>query len=214
MFKEQVNTILNKQKNSIELLTKLHEVYNDYDLGGTKRDDIFYLDIRIERLCNIESRTRQELQNILTHNDINLINYIDAQKAPIEEITNTIKNITIKDFYFSVVKYFPYNSNKDYTLGNMTYTENRTSWQKLCLILNCIWLLSHDDIISDDVRRAIYKMSNKGETFIFNGCKVTHFKNNNLKIQFSDKELFRNFEKHFREALELAEIRHSERNNL
>ena len=42
MFEKEVNTILEKEKNTIELINKLNEIYKPYDYNGAKKNDIFY----------------------------------------------------------------------------------------------------------------------------------------------------------------------------
>lgn len=212
MFENEIEIILNQHKNSKDLLEKLHEIYKPFDICGGKRNEIFYLDIRIERTENVETRTRQALNDIYTHNEISPRINAKTGVRTIEELAESIKNLSIKDFYFSMVEYFPYNNNKEYTLENMLYTETRVHYRKLQLILNCIWLLEHDQPIDREIKSKIYKLSEKGETFVFSGCKVTNYKNGNLKIQFSNKEIFKQFQKHFNEALKLAEQKYKERN--
>lgn len=213
MFDKEIEIILHQHKTSLELLEKLHEIYNPYTYSGGKRNEIFYLDIRIEDPRNVETRTRQALNDIFTHNEISpRRNTIKGEVRTIEELAESVRNLSIKDFYFSAVEYFPCNNNKGYTLDNMLYTETRVHWRKLQLILNCIWLLDHDQPIDREIKNKIYKLSENGETFIFSGCKVTNYKNGNLKIQFSNKELFTRFQNNFNEALKVAEEKHKERN--
>ena len=38
----------------------------------------------------------------------------------------------------------------------------------------------------------------------FAGCKITHYKNGNLNIQFSNAKLFSDFEDNFNKALKIA----------
>lgn len=212
MFENEVTTILNQQKNSIELLEKLHEIYKPYEYSGSKRNEIFYLDIRLENPDNVEHRTYEALNDIYRQNQLTPINSI-GEKRTIEKLAEEIKNITIKDFFFSVCRYFPYgNNSKDYTFNNMTYAETRTHYKKVILILNCIWLLEHTEPVNHEIKQKLYRLSENGETFIFSGCKVTHYKNGNLKIQFSNKKLFTKFQAEFQEALKIAELKYQERN--
>ena len=54
MFDKEIEIILHQHKTSLELLEKLHEIYNPYTYSGGKRNEIFYLDIRIEDPRNVE----------------------------------------------------------------------------------------------------------------------------------------------------------------
>lgn len=201
MFEKEVNTILEKEKNTIELINKLNEIYKPYDYNGAKKNDIFYIDIRIESIHSIQQKTIEQLKNLLIFNDLKFTyNYRETK----ENILNLIKKVDIDYFYYSVVYYFPYNNTKDYEIANMIYKENRVNTSKLKLILNCIWLLSHDEIMSDEISNKIYQMTKDGKTFIFDGCKVTRYKNQNLKIEFSNKEKFEQFKNRFNRALEKA----------
>lgn len=202
MFEKEVNTILEKEKNTIELINKLNEIYKPYDYSGSKKNDIFYIDVRIESIHSVQQKTIEQLKNLLIFNDLKFTyNYRETK----ENILNLIKKVDIDYFYYSVVYYFPYNNTKDYEITNMIYKENRVNTSKLKLILNCIWLLSHDEIMSDETAHKIYKLSKDGKTFIFDGCKVTRYKNQNLKIEFSNKDTFNKFQERFNKALKRAE---------
>lgn len=86
----------------------------------------------------------------------------------------------------------------------MEYSENRIYPRNLERILNCIWLLDHEEPINQETSNKIYKLAENGETFVFQGCKVTRYKNGNLKIKFSDDTLFKKFEDNFNKALKKA----------
>lgn len=209
MFEKEVNTILEKEKNTIELINKLNEIYKPYDYNGAKKNDIFYIDVRFESIHSVQQKTIEQLKNLLIFNDLKFAYNCRETK---ENILNLIKKVDIDYFYYSVVYYFPYNNTKDYEIANMIYKENRVNTSKLKLILNCIWLLSHDEIMSDETAHKIYKLSKDGKIFIFDGCKVTRYKNQNLKIEFSNKDTFNKFQERFNKALKRAE-EESKKNN-
>ena len=201
MFENEVEQIFLKRKNSLELIEKLESVYKPFEYGGEKYNDFFGIDYRVCGTYTIETKAMEAMKNILQYRELR---NKTGNKTTLEELAEVIKATTIDDFYLSMVYYFPYNKNKEWELSKMQYTEKRIYWRKLQLILNCIWLLTHEEPTTQEVNNKLYKMSENGETFIFAGCKVTNYKNGNLKIQFSDAKIFEEFKTRFNKALEQA----------
>lgn len=202
MFEQEIEHIMNLHKESIKLLKKLHSVYNDYDFGGTKRDEIYYLNIKIESVENVENRTREYLNDILKNRNFQTPS-LYADKRTIEQIIQDTKKVTIDDFYYNLVRYIPRGHIK-YDLSNMIYTEDKVNYSSLGLILDCIYLLGEKEPMPRDLYNNATKRAKSGEPFLFKGCKITHYKNGNLKIQFSNAKLFSDFEDNFNKALIIA----------
>ena len=201
MFEKEVESILLKQKNSLELIEQIESIYKPYEYGQPKYNDAFSIDFKICSPYQVKVRAKEEMKNILQYREIRIK---ADNNATIEELAEIVKNTTIDDFYFNMVEYFPYNNNKEWELSKMQYTEKRVHWRKLQLILNCIWLLNHEEPTTREINNKIDKMSENGETFIFCGCKVTNYKNGNLKIQFSDAKIFEEFHTRFDAAYDKA----------
>lgn len=73
------------------------------------------------------------------------------------------------------------------------------------LILNCIYLLDNPEPITKEQEYKILNALDKNTTFIFNGCKVTLFKNDRLIIKFSSSELFERFQDKVNQAIKRLE---------
>jgi len=210
MFENEVEQIFLKRKNSLELIEKLESIYKPFEYGGEKYNDFFGIDYRVCGTYTIETKAMEAMKNILQYRELR---NKTSNKTTLEELAEVIKATTIDDFYLSMVYYFPYNKDKEYEfftaktgdkITKMQYTETKIYWRKLQLILNCIWLLNHEEPTTHEVNNKLYKMAENGETFIFAGCKVTNYKNGNLKIQFSDAKIFEEFKTRFNKALEQA----------
>ena len=64
-----------------------------------------------------------------------------------------------------------------------------------------------------ELSQKVYKLAEDGKTFVFLGCKVTNYKNGNLKINFSDVKLFEEFKSRFNKALEEAKREYERKQN-
>lgn len=203
MFENEVQGILNRQAETENLLKELHNIYEPYH-WGSKRDSIFYVDIRIDHPEKPEHIAKEYLRQILQNRELG--ERLRGQKCDtVNELAELIQGTSINDFYISMTKYLSHCYNpKEYEIGNMEYRESRVHDRKLELILNCIWLLDHSEPIDREMSRKIYKLAENGETFIFLGCKVTRYKNGNLKIKFTNAKLFSSFEDRFNKALKKA----------
>lgn len=205
MFEVEIQNILNRKTETEKLLKQLHEIYEPYNrwTSDSKRDSIFYVDIRIDHIEKADQLAKEYLRKLLQNRELD--SRLRGQKCEtVEQLAELIKGTTIDDFYFSAVQYLSYNR-KEFEIGNMEYKESRVHYRKLELILNCLWLLSHDQPIDRELSQKIYKLAEDGKTFVFLGCKVTLYKNSNLKIKFSDSELYKNFEDNFNKAYKIAE---------
>ena len=201
MFESEVQNILNKRQNTLELIEKLNAIYAPYEYGKEKYNQAYGISYRIDGACTITNRAKEDIRNLLQYLDI----AVKADyNADIEELAKVVTATAIDDFYFSMVQYFPNNKYKDFEIGNLQYTETGVHERKLILILNCLWLLENDAPMDYETRNKIYKLAENGKTFVFKGCKVTRYKNGNLKIMFSSDKLFKEFETRFKIALEQA----------
>jgi len=210
MLEVEIQNILDRKAETEKLLKQLHDIYEPYQrwTSDSKRDSIFYVDIRIDCIEKAEHLAKEYLRKLLQNRELD--SRLRGQKCEtVEQLAELIKGTTIDDFYFSAVQYLSYNR-KEFEIGNMEYKESRVHYRKLELILNCLWLLSHDQPIDRELSQKIYKLAEDGKTFVFLGCKVTNYKNGNLKIKFSDSELFNNFSERFNKALKEAEEKRQE----
>lgn len=99
MFEKEINDIMSKYKESLKLVNKLQEIYNPYEYGAKKRDDIFYLDIRIESPEKVKNRAFNLLDNIMTSRELN---YNLKEKKTLqepEELARIIKRVGVQDFF-------------------------------------------------------------------------------------------------------------------
>lgn len=201
MFESEVQNMLAKYKNTLELIEKLSAIYKPYE--ENKKNDVFSIDFyKLKRPYALELEVKEKLENILRFKELPI--KADVQNISIAELADIITQTTIEDFYNATVRYFPHNNYLHYELKNMEYSENRIYPRNLERILNCIWLLDHEEPINQETSNKIYKLAENGETFVFQGCKVTRYKNGNLKIKFSDDTLFKKFEDNFNKALKKA----------
>jgi hypothetical protein len=199
MFESEVKSIMIKYKNTLDLIEKLQTIYKPYE--DEKKEDILSIDFyKLKRPYALELEVKEKLENILRFKELPI--KADTQHICIEELAKIVTDTTIDDFYNATVRYFPHNSYVHYELKNMEYSENRIYPRNLERILNCIWLLDHKEPINEEKSSKIYKLAENGETFVFQGCKVTRYKNGNLKIKFSDDTLFKKFEDNFNKALQ------------
>ena len=202
MFENEANRIINCYYNSIELIRALNTMYAPYEYHGRKYGQIFDIGFRLVHEDSILNRAKEALKHILQYQELR---YRGDNQESLEEMADIIKATTIDDFYYALVEYIPNNSSKDYEIDEVKiYKENRVYSNRLLLILNCLWLLDNDEPIDSETRNRIYKISENGETFVFMNCKVTRHKNGNLKIVFSDNELYKRFRFKFDEALNKA----------
>lgn len=223
MFEDKVQNILDRKAETEKLLKQLRDIYEPYErwTSDSKRDSIFYVDIRIDHIERAEQMAKEYLRKILENKE--LVNRMRGKECKtVEQLAELITSTTIDDFYAAAVQYIPYNKYKDYEFfsaktGNevtkMQYTETKVHYRKLELILNCLWLLSHDQPIEQELNQKIYKLAEDGKTFVFLGCKVTNYKNGNLKINFSDVKLFEEFKSRFNKALEEAKREYERKQN-
>ena len=210
MFESEVQNILFKRQNTLKLIDELNKIYAPYEYGKELYNQAYNIGFRIDGHCTVTNKAREDIRNILEYLDIPVK---AGYNADIETLAKEVTATTIDDFYFSVVRYFPNNKYKDYEfftvkegneLTKMQYTETGVHERKLILILNCLWLLDNDAPMDYETRNKIYKLATDGKTFVFKGCKVTRYKNGNLKIMFSSDKLFKEFETRFKKALEQA----------
>lgn len=203
MFESEVKKIIEKYENSKKFVEEAEILDKKY----SNIDNYCYL--RIECKYDLELRAKQSLEAILQHlaihTTIKKYIYKNSSSASLEEQANRILNIDINDLYYNIAYYLAYNTTRfEHSFNNLEYKETDVYYNKLLLILNCIWLYNHNELLTPEVEHKIYIKSNNGETFIFNSCKVTLFKNRNLKINFTNKYLFEDFKTRFDEAFELA----------
>ena len=212
MFEDEVKDILEKYENSQNYKRELEELQKKYESVNT-----YSLYIRYDDTYN---RAVESLNHLLSNIDVQyLVNPVQykAQYPTLEEIAEKVKRVSRDDLFYNIAYYQPYHLNKTYygkpiELGNNEYKEENVYYNKLYLITSALWLLNHDSLYDENVKQAIYKKHESGEPFIFNTCKITHFKNRNLKIQFSDVELFKKFSDNFNKALKQAEKAYNKRN--
>lgn len=223
MFEDKVQNILDRKAETEKLLKQLRDIYEPYErwTSDSKRDSIFYVDIRIDHIEKAEYMAKDYLRKILEN--LELSNRLRGQKCEtVEQLAELVKGTTIDDFYAAAVQYIPHNKYKDYEFftaktgseyTKMQYTESRVHYRKLELILNCLWLLNNEQPIDRELSQKIYKLAEDGKTFVFLGCKVTNYKNGNLKINFSDVKLFEEFKSRFNNALEEAKREYERKQN-
>lgn len=212
MFELEVKKIIEKYENSKKFVEEAELLNNKY----SNIDNYCYL--RMDGRYEIESRAKQSidaiLQHLSIHTTIKKYTYKNSCSATLEELANRVLNININDLYYNITYYLAYNSNRfEYSFNNLEYKETDIYYNKLLLILNCIWLYNHNELLTPEVEHKIYCKSNNGETFIFNGCKVTLYKNKNLKINFTDEKMFEDFKTRFNEAFKLAKSKIEEEEN-
>lgn len=211
MFENQVNEIIEKYNNSLKYIAELEELEKKWN------DIPTHIYLRYESKYDIDRFAVDSLRGIISTQDIiHTINPIKFQKEhypTVEELQQKILSIGIDDLYFNLVYYFPVNSRLKYTFSNMEYKEDNVHYSKLYLIAHILWLYNHSEELSKQVESTLYFKQKNGETFIFNGCKFSTFKNGNLKIQFSDAKMFEDFKTRFNKALEQAKAEHERKNN-
>ena len=216
MFKKELEDIKTKYANSLELLSKLKEVYTDYEYKGSKYDKILHLDIRINETENtIKKKVFDAINNIISYNNLHSVKgnfgYYNDNRT-LEDAYKTIENINLQTMFDSVCYYQPYyTGNREcekITLDNdkMMLKSCRSYDKDLYLILNCIWLMcGHNTIIDWELRNKIYQKIKDGITFIFCNCK----ENGKLNITFSNKELFKKFSNYIKIGIQNAQIEYN-----
>lgn len=222
MFEKEITEIKERYTNSIELLNAAKEIEKKYSYWQEKENKKLILSSNIlyikETAESLKIKALENLYNIIQYNELKnfpcFYGYSTKEKT-IEEAAEIVKNITIEDFYFSMCYYIPYyNNNKDYNTDRykfvidnkkMLVTANNSYHDYCILCLNCIHLLNNPEPITTELKNKIYQKTKNGETFIFEGCKVTQYKNGKLNIEFSDKEVFNKFLNHFNKGLKKAE---------
>lgn len=198
MFENEIKTVLSQYKESTALVNKLNKIYADYDYSGTKRNDIFYLDIRIEKAESVKNRAFDYLNNIITTRELRYY-HIEGRKdfTEPEELAKFISKTNTQDFFNSITYHIGYNGNraKNYEFTSNKYIEKNSCMSRNIRILEALQVLKTGEPINRETRNSIYKM--EANTFIFHGCKVQTFKNGKLIIEFSSPEFFNDFKKRF-----------------
>ena len=207
MFEKETSDIISKYKESLKLVKKLSAIYGPYAYGGEKRNDIFYLDVRVESPETIKHRAFNLLDNIMKSRNLK---YNVKQKTELqepEELAKLITKVTLQDFFNSITEYI---NNKDYQFLNNKYVECKSHISRHVRILEALQVLKTGEPIDNDTKNKIYKID--AGIFIFHGCKVQTFKNGKIIIEFSDLDFFKDFQKHFKagEKIEI-ERRNEER---
>lgn len=223
MFSKEVKTIKEQYNNSITLIDKLNEVYKPYEYGGAKRNNVFYLDVRIQETHeSIKIHAFSHINNIIKNNRLNAVkgdfgHYSDNRT--LDDAFNTLKNINIQTFFDSLCYYQPYyTGNREVEKfvfdNNKMFLFAHRFWAQDCiLLLNCLWLITgHNEIMDWELRNKINKKIENGETFIFCTCKVQLYKNGKLNVFFSDPELYKKFVNLFNKGLKNAQIEYNKRN--
>lgn len=206
MFENEVQAILGKYKESTKLVNKLNEIYSPYDYSGNKRDDIFYLDIRIESAESVKNRAFNQMNNIIKEHELKYPDGIKQEYKTPQELANVIKKFNIQDFFNSLTYYVAFNNRYDYEFSKNRYIEARSYNSRNCLILECILLLVTGETINREMRYNISKVD--AGTFLFCGCKVQVFKNGKIIIDFSSLNLFERFKKQYEKGVKLSKIRY------
>ena len=225
MFEKEIEEIKNKYENSLEITKKLTELYKNYEYNGSKRKNIFYLDIRIsETPETVKKHALRNLDNLIQCNRLeSVVKRFNSRnnETSLEEAYKIIENINIDTFYNALTYYQPYiirNGREAETIKTdnkkMFFQSHNNSEGDLLLTLNCIWLLNNNEVMTSETESKIIKLiRNNNNTFIFCGCKVTYFKNKKIQILFSDKELFNQFTNHIENGLKNAQNEYNKRNN-
>ncbi len=70
MFDNEIETILGQYKESTKLVNKLKSIYAPYEYSGPKRNQIFYLDIRIDSIESVKNHAFNSLNNLLKYREL------------------------------------------------------------------------------------------------------------------------------------------------
>lgn len=210
MFENETKAIFKKYVRSKIFLKKLKNFVGPYDYSGAYYNNIFRIVVpSTAHFSGIEQEAHNELEYLLKMH--NLQRYNGKYQAYSNDITvkehiKAINKISIDTFYNNAFYYDVYNELMhkrpyDFELKNYTYTEKSASFDKMILILDCIYLLNNPKPTNYKQRTAIRDALRKDKTFIFCGCKVTLYNNGRLDVKFSDSELFWKFGQKIKEVI-------------
>lgn len=216
MFENETTRILNAYSESKRLLKKLHVLIEPYEYGKEKHEQIFYGVVpNVLDLDSLENRAHNALTNVLKNNNLEPyylpLGVRKVDDLSIKEHAKLINSITPDMFYYNAFycdmrNKICYDTDKPgYSIGKNTYEEPRSYKSRMFLILNCIYLLDNSEPITREQEYKILNALDKNTTFIFNGCKVTLFKNDRLIIKFSSSELFERFQDKVSQAIKRLE---------
>lgn len=201
MFEKEINDIMSKYKESLKLVNKLQEIYKPYEYGTQKRDDIFYLDIRIESPENVKNRAFNLLNNIMTSRELryNLKEKKTLQEP--EELARIIKRVGVQDFFESITRCNAWGEQrgKEWEFIKNKYIELRSSSYRNIRILEALQVLKTGEPLDRTTKNKIDNID--AGTFIFHGCKVQLFKNGKMIIEFSDADFLKEFKKQYEKGV-------------
>ena len=210
MFENETKAIFKKYVRSKIFLKKLKNLIGPYDYRGVHYNSVFSVVVpSIAHFVGIEQEAHNELEYLLKRHNLQRYNgkyQAYSNNITVKEHIRAINKISIDTFYNNAFYYDVYNElmhKKPYDFGlrNCTYTEKSAGFDKMLLILDCIYLLNNPKPTNYEQYTAIRDALRKDKTFIFCGCKVTLYNNGRLDVVFSDSELFRKFEQKINEVI-------------
>lgn len=190
MFEKEINDIMNRYKETLSLVDKLQEIYKPYELGGDKRDNILYVDIRVPQNWAVDDKAICALYELARRYDLNYLISKEEQKTP-ERYAESLKKLNIQDYFNALTKHTAWDNTPKYEFINNKFCYVKGYVGHTLKILDAIAYLVNNEFMSNELNQKVYKAIS--QTFIFLGCKVKAYNNGNLQIEFSNTDLLNKF---------------------